>query len=476
MFGKRTNQGQQCDEEKPECGQCKKSKRPCKPFRVNYLFVDQNQTLGRKKQRLALTDIPVPFVQPPRSALKSSNLPTELRTGYEIFARTTFTFYSAIRTDPQVFRTSSARTKALTHSFDTTEAPESYARALVARYGDDEGLDAIMTCLFRTLEDVFKHGPDFDFGCSNAEYGRALISLRQSVTKHLGQKSDISSVVGAIMLAALYESLTGGGPNGVHTHQAALAAIFENKRPEDVTDFERQVLLAVYGGFVNAAIIENRPCFLEERDWQDYLGSAKRDTPGTIHPFEGSTNAFLQAFSRTPGLLVACSSEEIAKGRRHRTCAVEQLVAEVRDLHSNLVEWELECSFTPYKTGNRDVIWSIFSGDRQIQGTWLNYSMAIALLSRILIYLDGFQPELENDAYQRARLVMAIHEANTKNDSATNSRTLTVFMRYGLALVHTHASFMRCDLDLDDDANDRGLLDYGSWRHFHDMIRGRYIP
>lgn len=332
-----------------------------------------------------------------------------------------------------------------------------------------------MACLLTTLEDIFKHGPEYNLAQSKAEYSRALRSLRQSVAKHLGQKSDTSSVVGAIMLAALYESLTGGGAAGVHTHQSALAAIFESKRPRDVTDFEKQVLLAVYGGFVNAAIIENKPCFLEEPDWQDYLGSAKKLTPGTIHPFESSTTAFLRAFSRTPGILTACSSDDIVEGRSQRTQAVSELSSEVHTLLADLLEWELECSMTPFKTATPDVIWLIFSGDRQLQGAWLNYSMAIALLSRVLIYLDGFSPDLEADAYTRARLVVTMHEANNHGKTATNSRTLTVFMRYGLALAHTHASFMRCDLDLANETNDRGLIDVGSWRYFHDMIRGKVI-
>lgn len=375
-----------------------------------------------------------------------------------------------------MFQTSGERTTALSHSLDIRDAPESYAQALLSNYGNDEGLDTMMVCLFTTLEDIFKHGSEYNSARSNARYNKALSSLRQSIVKHLEQKSDTSSVVGAIMLAALYESLTGGGATGVHTHHSALAAIFKSKKPQNVTKFETQVLLAIYGGFVNSATIENRPCFLDDPIWQDYLSNAKRATPGTVHPFESSTRALLRAFSRTPGLLTACSSPDVAEGRCPRTESVSALSSEVRGLLTGLLEWESECSMTPYKADTEDVIWSIFSGDRQRQGAWLNYSMAIALLSRIVIYLDGFDPDLEADAQRRARLVIAMHEGTTQNNTTANSRTLTVFMRYGLALVHTHALFMRRDLDLADDANDRGLIEAGSWFYFHDMLRGRVMP
>lgn len=411
----------------------------------------------------------------------------ELKFGFAIFSRSAFSYYTAGRAGALPFWGAQERLRqaALSKALDKDPVYHSYATYLPALYGHDETLDAAMTCIFLTTAELFTTGTTLQSDAIRAQYVHALELLRNKFTKYYaGEQVDLNTMAGSIVLLTVFESITGQEIMAWSTHMAGLASLLSKVDPAVLrglkSTFGALVLLAALGGCVAEALLNNHACFLEQDEWQDLLVDAHVDAVTTMPHFE-PTQKFVSVWCQIPGLLADTRAIVIASASGavidsgtvlSRTLMLYNQLKTLKPLMPDCLEDRI----------TNDGMWYVFNEHEQHVGNFCNFQVALAIICRIIVSLQGSSLRYELEAYKVAETVVYMHEAVLEYDDSQSTLTddceagpaaRIMQLRHAFAVIDTHEKFLQHCLAADGEFHGaRNIINHSDFLTFHNRLRG----
>ena len=193
----------------------------------------------------------------------------------------------------------------LAHAMLHEPAFSPYCVRLPERLGTNACLDAAAICLFTAVGTAKKFGRALVPAKCMSQYAKAVQQLRGSVEGGKVETGEgIGNLAAAVFLMAVYEAAI--HVDSWRMHMSGLAALYKMAGPTAFNSpFDRSIILATIGGFIEVAVANGQHCFLAEPAWLSLMQEHLPISIGRPGLFT-HTRTFNTCWNAIPGLLADC--------------------------------------------------------------------------------------------------------------------------------------------------------------------------
>lgn len=346
----------------------------------------------------------------------------------------------------------------LAHAMKHEAAFTGYSAFLSDQLGQDPCLDAATICLTSAVGSARRLGTTEVNAKSMPQYALALQRLRSAMENgDISSRDEIGHLAAAVFLIAVYESAV-MMPTW-KTHMSGLAALYKMAGPSRITSrFDRAILLATAGAFIEIAIAENHHCFLALPVWQSLLYEQLPVAIGQPSIFT-HTRMFMSCWTALPGLLHDCR-KIIDSPSESNTREIESVLAVAWRIRRDLLGSDTIIPTTQNPSEQQDYQWFMAHQNQQNTGNYATFLLVHAITARIILSLEAISESqediasLEHQCRDVAQEVIDLYQRFPSDfDSSTSLNDLApvdpgtqfkiLHVRYATAILETHDAYMQ---------------------------------
>ncbi|KAL6722051.1 hypothetical protein ACLMJK_001156 [Lecanora helva] len=257
-----------------------------------------------------------------------------------------------------------------------------------------------------------------------AHYAKALTSLHTALDD--ANRRLEPDVLCAIELLAIYELLDGESNRGWIRHTAGATLLVKLRGPQGYkTDFEKALFIAHAGPTFTEALLQGKPCFLEEPSWQVVFRSATMDSS----PFTDASSvtiALWMSVCQVPRLLAKVEAMICQPGDID-SLEQEQLTLRLLRVRDWISDWRRRYEILISKDNARSS--SKAKTDKRYEALGVALGIRIVLNRLILAINMHRAADLENESQSLAHQVICLEQ----QARATNPRA-GLFMAFKMII------------------------------------------
>ena len=143
-----------------------------------------------------------------------------------------------------------------------------FAEFIILNFGQDAYMDSAICCLSSVYLAHLTQDPVL-MRTSRRMYGLSLKEVIRTISK--GDHAMSDNMLCTAMMLSVYEMYAQTSPDAWVVHSDAVKRLMMSRGTQrHITGFGRSCWIAFRGFHVATAVYQGKPCFLDEKEWQDY--------------------------------------------------------------------------------------------------------------------------------------------------------------------------------------------------------------